>query len=125
MSALKEVTEAIIGTPKSIIVNGRLYPIKPPTIHTIAVAANYLDPIPSDISSFADIVSMMKEMGRVSEALSVFICGDTSLADELSKGEMQEVVEGLAEAIGMISPQNFSMLSGLIKNVAQLIAKPK
>lgn len=112
----KLVSSAILGLDwKNVLVGGRVYTISPPTIKRIAGAGLWLS---VDDHAFKDI-------GNVTKALSWFIQGDESLAEELSDGTMEEVVAALEVAVSMIGTQNFSKLSTLAKSVQRLIATPR
>lgn len=107
-----------------IVVNHKRYLLAPPTIHKIAGAAYYLSDL-EDGKSFRDIIATINDAGKLAHALSFFIKGDTTLAEELSYGTFDEVVAGLETAYSMISAKNFMTLSALAKSVANLTAKAK
>ena len=123
--AAKVVSSAILGMDfKTIIVNGKVYIIKPPTIHQIAGAGYYLADL-TEGDSVSDMLGMMKDIGGAAHALSYLINDNDSLSEELSKGTLEEVINGIHEGLDLISVQNFMMLSHLAKNVAMLTAKAK
>lgn len=123
--AAKVVSSAVLGMDfRTVVVNGKVYMISPPTIHKIAGAGYYL----SDLKGGDDletVLGMMKDMGNAAHALSYLINGDDSLSDELSHGTIEEVANALKEGFSLISVENFMMLSVLARNVANLIAKQK
>lgn len=124
-SAAKIVSSAILGKDfETVVINGKAYIIKPPTIHKIAGAGYFLSDL-DGVGSVMDILRSMKDVGKAASALSFLIKGDESLSDELSKGELGEVVDALSKGYSMISAENFFKLSALAKNVAMLTAKPK
>ena len=118
------VSKAILGfESKTIVVNGKPYFIKPPTIKRIAGAALSLSKLEGE--SFADMLSIMKDIDGAAKALSWFVVGNESLADEFSDGTLKEVIDGLAVAISMLSIEDFQKLSGLSRSVRRLIANQK
>ena len=120
------VANAILGREsKTILVNGKPYFIKPPTIKKIAGAGAALSDFSSETGSFGDILKAMKDTKTAATALSWFIKGDESLAEELSDGTLEQVVEGLSVAISMLCIEDFQKLSDLSRSVRRLIANPK
>ena len=101
--ASKLVTDAILGEDTvTIIVNGRAYYVSPPTIIKLVKAAKYLDSF-EEGKTLAEVLCMLKNLDDACKALSVFIQGDESISDELSKGTLEEVVNGLQTAYSLIS----------------------
>lgn len=123
--ASKLVADAILGEDSvTTMVNGRAYYVSPPTIIKLVKAAKYLDSF-EEGKSPGEILCMMKDLGDACKALSVFIQGDESISDELSKGKLEDVVNGLQKAYSLISIKDFQKLSILAKSAARMIAKPR
>lgn len=123
--ASKLVAGALLGEDSvTIMVNGKTYCISPPTIIKLVKAAKYLDSF-EEGKSLVGILGMLKDLGNACKALSVFIQGDESISDELSKGTLEEVVNGLQTAYSLISIKDFQTLSILAKSAARMIAKPR
>ena len=123
--ASKLVADAILGEDTvTIIVNGRAYYDSPPTIIKLVNAAKYLDSF-EEGKTLAEVLGMLKNLNDACKALSVFIQGDESISDELSKGTLEEVVNGLQTAYSLISIKDFQTLSILAKSAARMIAKPR
>ena len=123
--ASKIVNSSILGKDfETVVVNGKAYVVKSPTIHKIAGAGYYLSDL-DECNTVVDMLRSLKDIYAASHALSFFIQGDESLHEELSQGTLDEVVEALVIAISMISAENFWKLSALAKNVALLTAKQK
>ena len=123
--ASKLVADAILGEDSvTIMVNGKTYCISPPTIIKLVNAAKYLDSF-EDGKTLAEVLGMLKNLNDACKALSVFIQGDESISDELSKGTLEEVVNGLQTAYSLISIKDFQTLSILAKSAARMIAKPR
>lgn len=123
--ASKLVAGALLGEDSvTIMVNGKTYCISPPTIIKLVKAAKYLDSF-EEGKSLVEILGMLKDLGNACKALSVFIQGDESISDELSKGTLEEVVNGLQTAYSLISIKDFQTLSILAKSAAKMIAKPR
>lgn len=123
--ASKLVADAILGEDSvTIMVNGKTYCISPPTIIKLVKAAKYLDSF-EEGKTLAEVLGMLKNLDDTCKALSVFIQGDESISDELSKGTLEEVVNGLQTAYSLISIKDFQTLSILAKSAARMIAKPR
>ena len=123
--ASKLVADAILGEDSvTIMVNGKTYCISPPTIIKFVKAAKYLNSF-EEGKTLAEVLCMLKNLDNACKALSVFIQGDESISDELSKGTLEEVVNGLQTAYSLISIKDFQTLSILAKSAARMIAKPR
>lgn len=79
----------------------------------------------SDLADAKTIHEMEGCITNMSHALSWFIQGDDSLYEELIEGEYHEVKQALDTAYSLLSPEDFSELSVLVKNVARLAAKQR
>lgn len=119
----KLVSSAILGLDgEAVIVNDKVYYIAPPTIKRIALAGYYF----STYGQQESIGEFFREMGNIeslSKALSCFIAGDESLAEELSMGTLDEVIKALEVGVSLISVENFTRLSTLTRSVSRLIAR--
>lgn len=125
MEGDKLVSEAITGNDyRTVIVNNKSYTVKSPTIYRLAGAGKYLSEFGSE-ETLSDIFKSINNTGKLCNALSWLINGDDSLANELSQGTFDEIVEALVESYSLISIQNFLMLSSLAKNVGGMIAKSR
>lgn len=123
-NAARLVSSAILGLDgETVIIADKAYFIKPPTIRKIAGAANALSGFGGkDVS---ETLGLMRDIGKACEALSWFITGDDSLSGELSQGTLDEVVNGLETAVGLLSIRDFQMLSTLSRSVQRLAANPR
>ncbi|MBR1526794.1 MAG: hypothetical protein IJ640_09085 [Prevotella sp.] len=126
-NAAKTVSSAIIGYDvKVVLVNGKRYAIKPPTIQKMAGGAYWLSTFDrKGKESIDEIIMAMTEIEPVAKSLSWMIQGDESLFDELKQGTLDENIVALCTAFSLINTENFTMLSALARNVGKLIAKPK
>lgn len=123
--ASKLVADAILGEDSvTIMVNGKTYCISPPTIIKLVKAAKYLNSF-EEGKTLAEVLGMLKNLYDACKALSIFIQGDESISDELSKGTFEEVVNGLQTAYSLISIKDFQTLSILAKSAVRMIAKPR
>ena len=123
--ASKLVADAILGEDSvTIMVNGKTYCISPPTIIKLVKAAKYLNSF-EEGKTLAEVLGMLKNLYDACKALSIFIQGDESISDELSKGTFEEVVNVLQTAYSLISIKDFQTLSILAKSAARMIAKPR
>lgn len=121
--AAKIVSSAILGMDcKSVVVNGKVYVIMPPTIKKIAGAGYYL----SDLGkgTITDAI-LSADFSKIASALSFLIRGDNSLHDELLDGTFDEVSKALLDAYSLISVRDFLKLSDFARSVANLIAKQR
>ena len=109
---------------KVIVVNNKSYVLTPPTIKKIAGASYYLSDIDKG-NTIRELLLTINNAESISHALSWFIKGDDSLFEELSKGTMNEIVDGLDTAYSLISTDSFLKLSVLAKNVANLTARQR
>lgn len=121
----KMVASAILGLDfRTVIINDTSYIIEPPTIAKIAGATFWLSDI-SDGNNLREIIRNLSKSENLARALSWFIQGNDELAEELSKGRLDEIVDALVAACSMIDAENFIKLSALRKSVRRLVAKPK
>lgn len=122
--AAKLVSSAILGLDmEAVVVRDKRYVIMPPTISKIAGMGQYLSRYSGgDMSS---VMSMLENVEDAAHALSYLINGDDSLFDEFKEAPLTEVVDALKVGVSLISVENFIVLSGLARNVAALIAKPR
>lgn len=119
------ISEAISGRDFiTVVVNGKSYKVNSPTIYKLSGASSYLSSF-GDEKTIVDILKNIGESRKLACSLSWMINGDDSLADELSHGTFDELVNALCESFELISVQNFLMLSSLAKNVGRMIAKSK
>ena len=119
------VAAALLGSEsRTILVGGQAYFLTPPTIKKIAGAGYALGDY-GEGETIGDMLQAMKDTEKAACALSWFIKGDESLKEELMKGTLEEVVNGLSVAISMMGIQDFQKLSDLSRSVRRLIANPK
>lgn len=120
------VSSAILGAQiEACIVNGKTYVIKPPTIAQLAGVGMALGEVGDGKDMAAVLQTVTNGAEGCARALSYLIKGDESLTKELSKGRIEEVIEGIEKGLSFISIENFQRLLALTRNVAMLIARPK
>lgn len=125
MNPYKLVNGAILGFDgEPVEINGIVYIIKPLTIAKLSGGMFWLSDL-TDVHSFEDIFKALKDIDKVSKALSWFINGDDSLSNELSKGTLEEVVHAIEKAVSTVSAANFTKLLTLVRSVARLTANPR
>lgn len=123
--ASKIVSSALLGMDgETILVNGKVYFVFPPTIKTLAGAGYYLSSF-GDEKTIRDIMITLAQSMDACKALSWFIQGDEKLAEELSEGSVEDIVNALEVCTSLISTENFLKLSLLAKNVRNVIAKQR
>ena len=121
----KLISSAIIGYDcVTCVINGRCYVITPPTIAKIAGAGHYLSNIQNG-ETVRDLLLSIKDLDNVAYALSWFIVGNDTLAEELKQANVSELIDALEQAFSLISVENFLKLSVLTRSVLNLIAKQK
>lgn len=121
----KMIASAIIGLDyKMVIVNDKSYIIEPPTIAKIAGASYWLCDY-GEGKTLRDILKCLSKAENLAKALSWFIQADDKLSEELAKGSLTEIVDGIEAGFSMIEATNFMRLSALQKSARLLVAKPK
>lgn len=119
------VASAIVGLDyRIIVVNDKSYIIHPPTIAKIAGATYWLCEA-GDGKTLREILVSLSKSENLTKALSWFIQGNEDLGEELTKGTLDEIVNGIEAAFSMIEAQNFMKLSALQRSARLLVAKPK
>ncbi len=125
--ASKLVSDAIIGADYTIVyVNGKAYPIKPPTIHKLAGAISCISGLELDEQgTLKDMLLSAKDCKAYAKALSWFIKGNQSLNAELSKGTLEEVVKALTIAFDLVGINPFLTAASLTRSASLLAASPR
>lgn len=123
MDGIQLVSSAILGIDfETVMLGGKVYHIYPPTIKRFVGAVSCMKE--SKGETIKDIIMGLDLEGACS-ALSWFVAGDESLKKTFLDCGINDVIEALITAFGMIDPQNFIKLSALQRNVRSLIAKPR
>ena len=126
--ASKIVSSAIIGADVRVfVVNSKQYAVHPPTIYKLSGAISFLSDIDlsGDMESKAVFVAASESFENCTKALSWFIIGKDDLYEELRHGTTQEIINGIKEAISLISITDFLEAVSLAKSVSGLAARPK
>ncbi len=119
------IASAIIGLDyKTVIVNDKSYIIEPPTIAKIAGASYWLCDY-GEGTTLRDILKCLSKAENLAKALSWLIQENDELSEELGKGSLTEIVDGIEAGFSMIEATNFMRLSALQKSARLLVAKPK
>ena len=119
------ITKAILGYDFEVVrIGGKRYTVYPPTIKKLCGAITNLGNI-SGKDSIKDAFSAIDDPKCLCRALSWFIRGDESLAEELEEGSVNEVLAALTTAFDLISLENFIKLSSSVRNVRSLIASQR
>lgn len=118
------VADAILGAEfRTIVVGGKPYFVKPPTIRKIAGVGRALSGCDGD--SIKNILDTLTNSERAAEALSYLLEGNNSLYETFLDAPLGEVVDGIAVGMGMVGIEDFQKLSALSKSVRKLIANQK
>ena len=121
----KVISEAVLGRDfRTVVVAGKAYTVHPPTIERLCGAISHLSEV-KEANTIKEVLLSLGEMDKLSKALSWFIEGDESLSGELSKGTLEEVVDAIDTASGMIEIKVFLRSASLAKSVSLLAAKPR
>lgn len=125
--ASKLVSDAILGADYTIVyVNGKAYPIKPPTIHKLAGAISCISGLElGEQGTLKDMLLSAKDCKAYAKALSWFIKGNQSLNTELSKGTLEEVVKALTIAFVLVGINPFLTAASLTRSASLLAASPR
>lgn len=126
-NASKLVSDAIIGEDYiTVFVNGKAYLILPPTIKRLAGAISCLSELDlGDTGTLKDIFLASKDCEAYARALSWLIKGNASLSDELSNGTLEEVVDALEKAFGLVDVTPFLKAASLTRSASLLAASPR
>lgn len=117
-------SEAVGANIQFVEVNGKMYPVKPPTIDRVAGAVACLSGLAlNDGATIRDVLNTQENAREYARALSFLIQEDYELTDELAKGTYDEVIEALDTAFGMISGRSFSIAASLTKSASALVAR--
>ena len=123
--AAQLVSSAIAGMDfATVIVNGKVYVIMPPTIYKLSSVGYYFSQL-GEGETVRDLLLTIGSIDKLACILSILICGDISLSDELAQGSIDEVVSAVDEGLALINVEPFMKLSALRKSVLMLTAKPK
>ena len=125
--ASKLISDAIIGNDYTIVyVNGKAYPVLPPTIKRMAGAISSLSNVEfKEDGTLKDMIMSGKDVEAYSCALSWFIKGDLSISEDLSEGTMVEIIDALSSVFDMIGINPFLKAASLTKSASLLAASPK
>lgn len=125
--ASKLVSTAIIGGDYSLIyVNGKAYPIQPPTIKKLAGAISCISDLDlGENATLKDMLLTAKDCEAYSRALSWFIIGDLSLSEELSEGTFEEVIDALSSVLELVGVNPFLKAASLTKSASLLAVSPR
>lgn len=123
--AAKLVSESILGNDfKTIVMGGRAYQVKAPTIATICKAITYLSCI-TDVNKGLSIDNLKKDFENMLRGVSVFVSGDPDRWEEFSECTPAELSEAMKTIMSLISSKDFFVCAALAANAAQMAAKQK
>ena len=121
----KAVADAVTGLDfRTFLAGGKAYMLYPPTIERLCGAISHLSRV-KDAETVKDVLLSLGDMDEYSKALSWFVAGDETLSGEFAKCSLEEVVNALDMAIGMISVEVFLKAVSLARSVSLLAARPK
>lgn len=119
------VSNAILGMDfRTVVIAGKAYTVKPPTIHRLAGAISHLSGV-KEAETVKEVIMTLGDMGKLADALSWLIKGDESLSEELAGGTVGEVADAIETVADMISIKDFRKAASSAKSVSLLAARPK
>lgn len=119
------MADALLGRDfRTVVVAGKAYTIYPPTIERMAGAISHLSEV-RDAQTIREVLLSLGDMVSLAKALSWLVAGDESLSGELAQGTLDEVVDALDAATGMIDIEDFRKAVSSAKSVSLLAAKPR
>lgn len=134
--AVKNISELLSGNyGKTIIIGGKVYVIKAPTIKVIVRSTQYLSKV--DIKDNATVQELMKIVSEHSEdiikGLSCLVVGDTydykqkveRISKEMLSGTHAELLQAYFIAFELIVGRDFFAVCQLAMELANLTVKPK
>lgn len=134
--AVKTMSDLLAGDYcKTIIVGGKVFVMKAPTIKVIARTTRDFSLV--DIPKEAEIKDMMKiaseNSDNIVKGLSYLIVGDVDgyerkaakVAEELRSGTHEELFSALIVAFNLITGKDFFQCASLAMELANLIVKPR
>ena len=124
--AAKIVASELLGlNVGAFTVCGKQYTVQPPMIKTLASAINYLSEVDFDGHNVSEAIKSIPYItDNILNGISCFICGDSSLHDELQRGTVDEIKNALETCMSMIGTEVFQCAS-LAKSIAGIAARQK
>lgn len=125
--ASKLVSESIVGGDYILVyVNGKAYPVGPPTIKKLAGAISRISELDfTEGGTIKDMLLSAKDCKAYAQALSWLVKGDMSLSEELCDGTFEEVVNALSSALDLVGIDPFLKAVSLTRSASLLAASPK
>lgn len=122
--AAKSVASSIVGSDiEVVIVGGKTYVIKAPTIKRIAGAVDALTAIDmKEAPTLREMLFSMRDAEAYAKALSWLVNGNDSLVPRLSKAPVEEVIEAVITGLNMTG-QSFMRAVGLLRSARSLAAR--
>ena len=118
------VADAILNIEaKTIVVGGKPYFVKPPTIRKIAGLGRALSDYEGE--TLKSIIGCLENADKAAEGLSWLLVGNDSLKEEVLDAPLSEVVNGIAVGMELVGIEDFQKLSALSSSVRRLIANQK
>lgn len=134
--AAKNISELLSGTySKIIVIGGRAYVMKAPSIKVITRATRYLSLV--DIPDGITVPEMMKIVSEhsknIAKGLSYLIVGDVKDYEDESEKVFRQILSGTHEelcsaflaAFELIAGRDFFQCAGSVMELAKMIAKTR
>lgn len=135
--ASKLVSESLLGEDfLNIILNGKVYPVKAPSIKILCRAVKYWSAIGIEVenqttTSLMHLMPLQKE--AILKGLSMVIVGDCrfhsikakSVYRELERCTWTEILSATSGILETIGVESFFHCASLLGNATKMIAKPK
>lgn len=124
--AANEIANAILGDDcKVIILGGKAYTIKAPTIAIICESIKYLSCIDRTTTGREELSKAKEDLENILKGLSVFIFETPDKYIDIQGATIKELKESLETVIKLISAEDFFVCAALAESVARMAAIPK
>lgn len=119
---------------KTVVIGGKVYVMKAPTIKVIARATKYFSQV--DLPEHAKVADLMGavagQVGHITKGLSYLIVGDTPeyelqskrVVEEMQNGTHAELCAAFQVAIDLIAGRDFFVVASSAKGLATMIVRP-
>lgn len=106
--------------------NGKSYVMFPPTIKKLAGAISCISDLElDDKATLKEMFLSCKDCTAYCKALSWLICGDGTLAEELSDATFEDVIDALELGLDMVGVNPFYKAVSLTRSASLLAASPR
>ena len=124
--AAKAIADAVLGEDvKVIVLGGKAYMMRSPTIATMCQAIQYLSLVDKTDTGKEDLERVREDMVNMLKGVSVFLFGTPDRYEEIAGASIKELREALESVIRLISAEDFFVCAALAESVARMAATPR